>query len=137
MLFLPLFFTILLGCEKSEPEQEPAPENIMDLIPICKPDKEVKAVEDVTAMVIFNPWAEKFVIRKGIDGTYDSVDVGLLCELPEEYQEHGLRIIFSGVYYDIEEDLRKQMGWRIPGETYYILKLKSIALDTVPPEEGS
>jgi hypothetical protein len=75
-----------------------------ELSELC-PDagKFVKKVESVTGLVQFDSTRQQYLIQRAIPGTYDSVDVGYLCNLPEEFRQPGLKVEFSGSYYENDE----------------------------------
>lgn len=82
--------------------------------------KFVKKVKSVTGSVLFDSTRQQYAIRRGIPGTYDSVDVGYLCNLPEEFRQTGLKVEFSGSYYGNDEVLASFAGL----ENYYLTVTK-------------
>ncbi|MPR35754.1 hypothetical protein [Salmonirosea aquatica] len=80
----------------------------------------VKKVESVTGLVQFDSTRQQYAIRRAIPGTYDSVDVGYLCNLPEEFQQPGLKVEFSGSYYENDEVPASFAGL----ENYYLTVTK-------------
>ena len=121
------------GCEEQELDIEPEADlTISEKLHVCEPIEKVKTVEDVNGMVLYDEWLGDYVISRGIDGTYDSVDVGFICDLPKEYRKHGTKIIFSGVYLNIDEERKKIIPTRIIGVTYYILEVDEIKLRESP-----
>ena len=81
----------------------------------------IKSVTNETGRVFYNQFEQRYMIIVST-GTYDSQDVGLLCDLPAEFRHDGLRIIFSGSY--------RAMCNRPPvffaGQTYYYLQISTI-----------
>ena len=65
--------------------------------------KFVKKVELVTGQVNLDSTRHQYAIQRAIPGTYDSVDVGYVCNLPEEFRQAGLQVEFSGSYYENDE----------------------------------
>lgn len=63
----------------------------------------VKKVESVMGLVQFDSTRQQYTIRRALPSTYDSVDVGYLCYLPEEFRQSGLKVEFSGSYYENNE----------------------------------
>lgn len=84
--------------------------------------KFVKKVKSVTGRVYLDSTRQQYLIRRGIPGTYDSVDVGYVCNLPEAFQESGLKIEFSGSYYGNDE-----VPASFAGLEYYYLTVTKIA----------
>jgi len=123
-----LICVLLLSCQERELEPE-ADLSISDEIPICDPAEEAKTVTNVRGIVLYDDWFEDYIITRGIPGTYDSVDIGLVCELPEEYRRDGLKIEFSGTYHQIEEEKKKEIPVRIIGEEYFILEINELQVD--------
>ncbi len=87
----------------------------------CKLEKIIKSVSDKKAIIWFDTQAQKHVVYSGIEGTYDCVDIGIPCNLPESYNTKGLMVLFSGNYYTCNE-----FSPSIPGETYYYLEITKI-----------
>ncbi|MDT0677307.1 hypothetical protein [Autumnicola musiva] len=85
--------------------------------------KEVKRVSEIEGFVAFNTDMNKYMIYSGIDGDYDSQDVGILCNnIPDEFIQDEIEIIFSGTYYTYPNEIEK----RIPGQNYFLLEINSI-----------
>lgn len=119
MIFI-LTSTILMGsgCEKDQLAVDLTPCNLSDMI---------KPVSNSKGMVWFNSSINSYIIYVGIEGTYDSQDVGVVCNLPTKYQVNGLKVIFSGKYFKYQKDVLQ----KLPGQTYYNLELSKIELSKV------
>ena len=85
-----------------------------------------KQVADLEGIIGFNQTLQQYVISRHIPGTYDSVDVGVVCgDLPNYLETAGLKVRFSGTY--------RGYGQVPPppsapaGTTYYYLELSKIA----------
>lgn len=114
LLFLPLFFLASLqSCTTKSVDAE-----ISELCPDA--GKFVKKVESVIGRIQFNSTRQQYAIQRAIPGTYDSVDVGYLCNLPEEFQKPGLKIEFSGSYFENDEVPASFAGL----ENYYLTLTK-------------
>lgn len=85
--------------------------------------KEVKKVSEMEGLVAFDSEMDKYLIYSGVDGDYDSQDVGILCkDIPEEFNRDETEIIFSGTYFSYPDEIEK----RIPGQNYFFLEINSI-----------
>jgi len=87
----------------------------------CKLEKIIKSVSDSKGIIWYDAQAKKYSVFTGIEGTYDSQDIGIACNLPESYKTEGLKILFSGNYYSC-----KEFSPLIPGQTYYFLEITKI-----------
>lgn len=115
------------SCTEQEPNKEPdVPLSFLEKISVCDPVERVNSVKEVRGLVLYDEWLEDYIIKRGIDGTYDTVYIGFICDLPLEYQNHGTKIIFSGTYFKIEEEKAEMIPVRMVGEEYFILKLDQI-----------
>jgi hypothetical protein len=89
----------------------------------CAPNApSVKQANDLDGIVYFNNTEQRYAIVHWIPGTIDSQDVGFVCTLPENLQQDGQRVVFSGTY-------RAYTG-NAPsgpvGQTYYYLDLRQV-----------
>lgn len=71
--------------------------------PCSNAGKFIKKVKSVTGQIYLDSTRQQYFIQRAIPGTYDSVDVGYLCNLPEEFRQTGLKVEFSGSYYGNDE----------------------------------
>lgn len=94
-----------------------------DSVP-CHPEAEtVKTVSNQTGIVAFDSVLNQWLITAAINGTYDSQDIGIVCnDLPEAYQRIGERVVFSGAYQSYSGDIRPSVG----GQVYYYLFIGAI-----------
>lgn len=97
-------------------------EDADDLIQ-CDLKNLVKTVSGVSGTIWFDSQAQAFAIFRGIDGTYDSQDVGVVCNLPDSYKSEGIKVVFSGKYFE-----NKVLISQIGGQEYYNLELTRIEL---------
>lgn len=109
---------ILIGCGNDE-----KPLSACDLAP-CDPQKKtVKAVTDQEGRIGFSEEEGKWLIIASIPETYDSQDIGIVCTgLPENLQEVGREVLFSGTY---KERCNEAKGV-LPGQIYYYLHITDI-----------
>lgn len=109
-----LFFLILLlACTTKRINTEGSE-------PCQNAGKFVKKVESVIGRMNFDSTRQQYAIQRAIPGTYDSVDMGYLCNLPEEFRQPGLKVEFSGSYYENDEVPASFAGL----ENYYLTVTK-------------
>ncbi len=113
ILFLGVFLMVV-GCSKEEAVVEG-----------FERGEEVKRVSGVKGVIGYVAEAEMFAIFVGVDGSYDSQDVGLVSFISEEFQVEGLEVVFDGVYYSYGG-----ISPSIPGQVYYYLDVSAINLFT-------
>lgn len=82
--------------------------------------KLVKKVKSVIGRMKFDSTRQQYAIQRAIPGTYDSVDMGYLCNLPEEFRQPDLQVEFSGSYYENDEVPASFAGL----ENYYLTVTK-------------
>lgn len=83
----------------------------------------MKKVVDERGIVSFDNVVDKWIIAVSIEGTYDSQDVGIVCDdLPDEFQEVGRWVIFSGEYKKYAGEQKPPF----PGQVYYYLFISNI-----------
>lgn len=85
--------------------------------------KLVKRMEGATGHVSYRASDRLYTITVHQAGTYDVVDVGIVCNLPEKAQKTGLRVTFDGEYYPFSRTLSTMQP---VGYTYYYLHLTKI-----------
>jgi hypothetical protein len=86
--------------------------------------KAVKSVNNQNGMVFYHPDEGKYGISYGITGTYDSVDAGFVCEIPDSLQHVGLQVVFSGKLFPFE----KKLPATFAGTTYYYMDVTDLKL---------
>ncbi len=96
-------------------------EDITPELSKCNLKNVVKSVSEVSGTIWFDSQSQTYAIYRGIDGTYDAQEIGVVCNLPENYKKEGKKIAFSGKYYE-NQDFSPQ----IPGQEYYYLELTKI-----------
>ncbi len=87
----------------------------------CNLENVVKSVSDVSGTIWFDSQSQAYAIYRGIEGTYDAQEIGVVCNLPDNYKKEGEKIVFSGKYYE-----NKDFSPQIPGQEYYYLELTKI-----------
>lgn len=102
------------GCKDDEPLSE---------IKSCDLTNIIKTSKNVEGTIWFNQSLNVYAIYIGISGTYDSQDVGIVCNLPDKYKVDGQKILFSGNYAKYDKDVAQ----KIPGQTFYIIELTKIS----------
>lgn len=110
--------TIMMGtgCEKNQTNID---------IKSCDLSDMVKTASNLKGTVWFNSSINSYAVHVSIEGSYDSKDIGIACNLPEKYEVDGLKIIFSGKYFKYEKNIFQY----IPEETYYTLEVSKIELE--------
>ena len=87
---------------------------------ICGSGKIEKSVTNTEGIIYYNTQEKAFNIVVTIPNTYDSQDIGFVCELPENLKQDGAKVIISGDY----RGYGKQAA--IGGQKYYYLSLSKI-----------
>jgi len=95
-------------------------ENIVELKD-CDLENVEKSVAETKGTIWFDTQAQAYSVFTGIEDTYDSQDIGIVCNLPDNFKTEDLKILFSGNYYKCEE-----FTPLIPGQKYYYLELTKI-----------
>lgn len=90
----------------------------------CAPQSQtVKTVTDAEGIVGFDATSQQYYISKHEPGTYDVVDVGVVCRaLPGDLQTTGLQVVFSGDYKEYAPQTVLPASY-----TYYYLELSKAA----------
>lgn len=87
----------------------------------CDLENPIKSLSEIEGMIWYDSLTQQYSIFSGIDGSYDLQDIGIPCNLPENFHKQGLKISFDGSYYKCEE-----FTSHIPGQTYYYLEITKI-----------
>lgn len=109
----------MTGCDKEKTAVGPNGEK-------CFSAKAIKSVKGQNGLVYYHPQEELYAIYVSMPGTYDSQDVGFLCEVPDDLRKDGLTVNFSGSYYPYKEDRKPPTG----GTEYYFLELKKYKISS-------
>ncbi len=87
----------------------------------CNLENIIKSANNSKGTIWYDTLSQSYSVFTGVEGTYDSQDIGITCNLPDDYQTEGLKILFNGNYYSCEE-----FSPLIPGQTYYYLEITKI-----------
>jgi hypothetical protein len=100
---------------------------IIDKSELCAPTSSyAKPATDRDGVVNFDQTLQQYVIISAIPGTYDSVDIGVVCgKLPGNFRTAGTKVRFSGIYHGYAQNPVPSAG--PVGTTYYYLELSTIA----------
>lgn len=112
-IVLSFLLTTGSGCKEDE---------VVSEIKSCNLTNIIKTTPNVEGTIWFNSSLNSYAIYVGITGSYDSQDVGIVCNLPEKYKVDGQKITFSGNYAKYNKVIQQQ----IPGQTYYVIELNKI-----------
>ncbi|MGI4886709.1 MAG: hypothetical protein ACRYFR_17270 [Janthinobacterium lividum] len=114
-----LFGALLLaasGCKKDQDAQGPNGT-------CATQSAAVKTAVDLDGTVQFDAAVQQYVIYRAVPGTYDSVDLGVVCgPLPAGLQVAGAPVRFSGTYREYGNPPR--LG--PVGQAYFYLELTKV-----------
>lgn len=108
-----LFFVFTLSCNKDDA--------LKPITGDCGSGDVLKKAKNRVGTVLSNPADSTYIISYHEPGTYDSVDFGYVCNLPDNMKEAGIKVQFSGEYR--KHPLPGSFG----GSTNYYLKLTDIS----------
>ena len=96
-----------------------------DLAVSCAPTSSyAKQVADLEGTIRLDQALQQYVVWRAIPGTYDSVDVGVVCgDLPTNFKTVGTKVRFSGIYRGHGQPAPASPA----GTTYYYLEISKIA----------
>lgn len=84
----------------------------------------IKTVTDAEGIVGFDAALQQYVITRAQPGTYDSVDIGVVCgALPAALQVAGTKVLFSGTYQEYGNPPKSPLA----GYAYAYLALTKVA----------
>lgn len=92
----------------------------------CFSGKAIKSVKEKKGLVYYHSQEELYAIYVSIPGTFDSQDIGFICEVPDDLKKDGLIVYFSGSYYSYKEDRKPPVA----GAKYYFLDLKEYKISS-------
>lgn len=115
-----VFLVILVGCSKDSVE-EPLPILPFNVLqkdqPSCFESRPlIRRSTNLTGRISFSKEENLYSINRSVPGTYDSVWVGFVCNLPDEYKILNKEVVFSGEYCKGPEGALTFAG----EETYYL-----------------
>ena len=99
------------GCE-DKTSAEPQTEN-------CLNGKVLKSVQNKTGTIYFNTTEKRYAVHVSEQGTFDTQDIGFLCNPADSLKVEGLKIIFDGDYYAYEKGRVAPVG----GAMYFFLNI--------------
>ncbi len=104
------------GCKKDQDAQGP--------YGTCAPQSQaLKTVTDVEGTVRFDAVVQQYLIYRAVPGSYDSVDLGVVCgALPAALQVANKPVLFSGTYRAYNNPPKSPLG----GQAYYYLELTKV-----------
>jgi hypothetical protein len=117
-----LLGTLLLGAGGCTKEDDPVVE--LPYVPCALTSSYAKPVTDLEGVIRFDQALQQYVVWRAIPGTYDSVDVGVVCgNLPAAFKTAGTKVRFSGIYRGYGQPAPASPA----GTSYYYLELTKIA----------
>ncbi|MBD2700331.1 hypothetical protein IC229_06780 [Spirosoma sp. BT702] len=81
----------------------------------------VKRVRDARGEVFYDSSQVSWFIR--VPNSFDSHDIGFACNLANNFQQAGLKVAFSGSYYEYDKAV-----FGIAGNKYFYLSLESVTV---------
>jgi hypothetical protein len=93
---------VLISCNR-DTNESPMPVLPLTVLrndqPACFESRPViRQSTNLTGRVSFSKEVNSYFISYGVPGTYDSVWIGFVCNLPEAYKVLNKQVIFSGEY---------------------------------------
>lgn len=88
----------------------------------CSLENFVKSTSDTKGYIWYNSEFQDYALYIGIEGNYDSQDVGVVCNLPDKYKNDGQMLLFSGNFYEYTESVAK----KLPGQEFFFIELSRI-----------
>lgn len=80
----------------------------------------VKRTRNVKGDVYYDSTQSSWLIR--VPNSFDSHDIGYTCNLASEFQQNGLKVQFSGSYYEYDKTV-----YGVAGNKYFYLSLESVS----------
>lgn len=118
-----LLGTLLLGAGGCTKEDNPIIE--LPYVPCALTSSYAKQVTDLEGIIRLDQALQQYVVWRAIPGTYDSVDIGVVCgDLPASFKTVGAKVRFSGVY---RGGYRQPTPASLAGTSYYYLEINRIA----------
>ncbi len=90
----------------------------------CSGKEYVKEARNIEGFIYFDDEQKKYAISSHLPGTYDAIDVGFICAMPDSLKTDGLKVKFDGRYYQFDQDIKP--AWA--GVTYYYLSLDKVSI---------
>ncbi len=91
--YLGIFFlalvTLIVSCKKDEINED-------EVLSCSECGQKVGEIKDRQGSVVFDSTVVRYYIMMPVPGTIDSYDIGYVCDLHEEHQKVGKRVVVSG-----------------------------------------
>lgn len=88
----------------------------------CNAKEFVKTVKNATGIIYFAD--STYIVRTAHANTYDSVDIGFVCNIPDSLKKDGLKLQFDGQYFEYDGTEKSPFI----GTTYYYVSLSNVIL---------
>lgn len=88
----------------------------------CNGRELLKTTKNVSGTVHFD--GSTYVIRSSHENTYDSVDVGFVCNMDDAFKKEGLELQFDAQYFKYDGSEKPAF----PGTSYYYLSIRNVRL---------
>ena len=112
----------MAGCVDS-----PSTDPLVETPPPCNLNEEfVRDVSEEQGRIHFDSTNNRYSVIVVKEGTYDSMDVGIICNMTDELKTPGIKITFNGRYYKYS----KKIDLYYPGQSYYNLELSKYKIIT-------
>ena len=96
--------------------------------PAVKPGAKIGEVNAVQGTVYYNESLRLWFIYVIEKGTIDCTECYFPTNISDDFKIDGLRVIFSGTVYEVDEALMANISQVVSAE-YYVLTLSSIEID--------
>lgn len=125
-LNFPFYCSVLLlsiiGC--SDGKEDISPEKAESQT--CFSGKSLKKVKSQKGTIYYDAYEKRFAVYVTIPGTFDSQDVGFLCDNLDILKKDNLLITFTGEYHSYLEGRKPPVG----GQNYYFLDIQKFKILT-------
>lgn len=103
-----------------------------EMVLIPEDHVESDPVNEYTGLLYYNEYCDAWFVVYSYPGTYDSVDVYYILNLPDEYKENregGVNVSFSGRVFEMtDEDIRSLQIGPLGGHNYFYLYLTGLEI---------
>lgn len=117
--FSALLLILSLACSK----RETTPKGSLK----CSEKAFVRSVKNVEGIISYHSDRNEYAIHSAIQGTYDSVEIGFICNMPDSLKIAGLKVRFAGNYFEYDKAENPPFG----GSSYHYLDITEVrAIET-------
>jgi hypothetical protein len=117
--FSALFLILTLGCSK----RETTPKGSLK----CSDKTFVCSVKNVEGIISYHADRNEYAIHSAVQGTYDSVEIGFICNMTDSLKIADLKVRFAGNYFEYDKDEQPTFG----GSSYHYLDITEVrAIET-------